>query len=129
MLQPHSRMVASRPLRSLLCAEGLVIDDFFSISFEPRSGTDTGGKALDSYNSATYAYESAKLLGSPRKDLVGTDGGMVSVAALASKRLGLSHLTLQLCRLIHTSDALHLCLQTHDGNFKRLFPRGGHDSL
>ena len=66
-------------------------------------------------------------MGSPKKDIVSSDSGktigafvnssenarkhnFITVGAPPEKRIGLSSLTLQLCRLSHTTDALHLCL-------------------
>ena len=127
LLQHASRMVASRPVRNLRQVDGLVIDDFFSISFEDRGGGTSCAKSEASYRTALEVYEKAGLLGSPHKDLVDVrEGrvigayvnggpklakhGIVSVSAPGPKRLGLSQIALDLCRLTHTTDALHLCL-------------------
>ena len=119
-------MVASRPLRSNSRAEGLVIDDFFAISFEDKNFTGMS-QSEKSYRLAEKTYDKAGLLGSPHKDLVGVqegriigaylnasdravDRGMVTVAAPAKKRIALSYLSLQVAQLPMTSDSLHLCL-------------------
>ena len=79
------------------------------------------------YDRAQEAYDKFSLLGSPHKDIVAENTGKVvggwinsgpqalsrSIVTLASppdKRLAMSFLTLELCRLSHTSDSLHLCL-------------------
>ena len=79
LLQPHFRMVASRPLRSRDRAEGLVIDDFFSVSFEPKESTADGSsvESYKHYKPASATYQATGLLGSPHKDLVGVEEGRV----------------------------------------------------
>ena len=73
------------------------------------------------------AYQSAGLLGSPAKDvdaetsgkLIGAfvnaspstlDRGICTVGAPPEKRIALSHLTFEICKLSHTTDCLHLCV-------------------
>ena len=127
LLRDEVHMKASSPLRSRTEAEGLVIDDFFAISIEPRSATEKQSIAETRYHQAQIAYAEHHLLGSPQKDIVSADKGKVigahinsSPEALAlgviplsappEKKLGLSHLTFQLCQLGYTTDSLHLCL-------------------
>ena len=126
LLGPESRMTASRPLRSQVQAEGLVIDDYFAVSFEQLGSHD---KSISErcYDRAQEIYSREGLLGSPHKDLISVDEGrvigayvngsqravsrgVVTVAAPAKKRLALSILTLEVARLPYTSDSLHLCL-------------------
>ena len=120
-------MKACRPLRSTKRAEGLVIDDYFSISIQPRDADHEKTAAIRGYWKAQRAYAEHDLMGSPQKDIVGTDEGkvigafingssrardqgMVTVAAPAEKRLALSHLSLLVSQLTYTTDALHLCM-------------------
>ena len=119
-------MTASRPLRSQVQAEGLVIDDYFAVSFE-QLGSQDKSISEQCYDRAQKIYLREGLLGSPHKDLVSVDEGrvigayvngshravsrgVVTVAAPAKKRLALSILTLEVARLPYTSDSLHLCL-------------------
>ena len=126
LLRDGTRMVASRPLRAESAAEGLVIDDFYSISFENKNMTGPTRAEL-SYRRAAELYAQNGLLGSPQKDLIGvqegriigaylngsdraTSRGMVTLAAPIKKRLALSVMSLQVAQLPCTSDSLHLCL-------------------
>ena len=126
-LQPQSRLIASQPLFTSGFCDGLVIDDFFAVSVLPTSFSSLDSKAALHHRLATAAYEKEKLLGSPLKDVLGSDyakviGGVLNssvqarsqgVATLASpieKRLGLSWILFQVCRLSHTTDSLHVCL-------------------
>ena len=76
---------------------------------------------------ARQKYEEHSLLGSPDKDVVGEDEakvigaqmnasararrlGLVTLGVPLKKKLALSFVTLQLCALGYTTDALHLCL-------------------
>ena len=114
------------PLRSERLAQGLVIDDFFSISIEPINSSDVS-QAQKCYDRAQEAYTSCGLLGSPHKDIVdssegrvigaylngskrATDLGLVTVSAPPQKRLSMAYITLKLCQLRRTTDSLHLCL-------------------
>ena len=126
LLAEDCNMVANKPLRSRAMAEGLVIDDFFSISVEP-AGSSSIPKSVSHYSLANDLYESAGLLGSPQKDLIDADEGrvigaylncsdrarahdLVTVAAPAGKRLGLAYVSMLLAQLPYTTDSLHLCL-------------------
>ena len=161
--QSHRNMLRSR---GLLCGEeeitstfrdrclqGLIIDDFFSVSVEDLPATTTRAPHLrctiptapksrpatplttimppsrskQRLKVAQQAYAQEGLLGSKEKDIVDEevakvagaelDGsqttralGLCTVAAPASKRLGLSFLSLQLASMKATTDALHACL-------------------
>lgn len=126
LLDDESNMVANRPLRSEHLAEGLVIDDYFSVSVEP---VGSAGKpvAVQNYEKANEAYRELQLLGSPHKDMIDADEGrvigaylncseratsrgLVTVAAPVEKRLGLAYISLLLSQMQYTSDSLHLCL-------------------
>ena len=127
LLHESNRMCASRPLRSSKQSEGLVIDDFFSVSIQPSATPVQDTKAARDYATAQVAYEQQGLLGSPQKDIVASHSGKViggfvngspetlrlgvaTVAAPPAKRLALSYIALQVAQLSHTTDALHLCL-------------------
>ena len=127
LLKEDHRVRACRPLRSLKRAEGLVIDDYFSISIQPRGTDHQDAAAFRDYCRAQRAYKEHDLMGSPHKDIVGADEGkvigayinggplarnqgMVTVAAPAEKRLALSYLSLLVSQLTYTTDALHLCM-------------------
>eukprot|EP00435_Cladocopium_sp_Y103_P047077 s582_g13.t1 len=127
LLDEHSRLVASRSLRSSSLLQGLVIDDYFAVSVEEVSTKNCDSTAAGCYNRSQQAYSSAKLLGSPDKDVVGSNEGKVvgafinsseralsrgvcTVGAPPMKRVALSFITLQLCCLPYTTDVLHLCL-------------------
>ena len=126
LLSEENRLQSGRPLlRNDLC-EGLVIDDYFVVSKQPHNISLQETKAAQMLEHARKCYNSQGILGSPEKDdlamrakVVGatvnsdvgaTSRGLVTVGAPAEKRLSLSVITMDLCRLSHTSDALHLCL-------------------
>lgn len=126
-LQPQNRLIANRPLFSSGCCDGLVIDDFFAISVLPGNCPLQECFASRRHHRASQAYAKEDLLGSPLKDVLGSDhakviGGVLNssaqarsqgVATLASpleKRLGLSWILLQVAQLSHTTDSLHVCL-------------------
>lgn len=108
-------------------AQGLAIDDFFAVSVESKCSENVESRSKACYDLAQAAYAKHSLLGSPHKDIVAENTGKVvggwinsgadalsrSIVTLASppeKRLAMSFLTLELCRLSHTTDSLHLCL-------------------
>lgn len=127
LLHPDHRLVANRPLRSSKGCQGLVIDDFFCLSIEEAGTLADDSAAHKAYLSAQDAYRVAGLLGSPQKDVTASPSGKIigafvnaepqtlargicTVGAPPEKRIGLSHLTLEVAKLSHTSDSLHLCL-------------------
>lgn len=147
LLSPSRELVSSEPWKGSCVLEGLVIDDFFAISIErcglgppkpqksvlvpfPDPGEfrrDGGSTSSDLISKATKCYDSAGLLGSPEKDVVGSrvakvagaelnsspelcSQGIVSLAAPAKKRMALSLVSLCLSSLEVTSDALHTCV-------------------
>ena len=127
LLDQQSTLVADRPLEATKMCQGLVIDDYFSVSIEPQGSDRHLSKATQCYNTAQDAYLEHQLLGSPHKDVVNadegrvigayingskraTDLGLVTLSAPPQKRLAMSVLTLELCQLRHTTDSLHLCL-------------------
>ena len=118
-------------------ASGLVIDDFYAVSFEDAALSrcdpeelEEGSKrpkAVDRLEKATLAYSEAGMMGSPHKDLYDVekgkimgaeiDGssyvrslGMTTVACPAQRRLALAYVSLTLAAQACTTDALHACL-------------------
>lgn len=127
LLGAESRLVANRPLRTSSSCQGLVIDDFFALSVESRDCKREDSNAHKVFVKSQRAYKSAGLLGSPSKDvdaetsgkLIGAfvnaapstlDRGLCTVGAPPAKRIALSHLTFEICKLSHTTDCLHLCV-------------------
>ena len=127
LLANSCRLVATTPLRSKTLCEGLVIDDFFSISVERDGTLPKHSEAYRHYEVSQEVYQEFNLFGSPHKDILGIEIGKVigahidarastrrrglcTVSSPPSKRLGLSHVSLSVAALSHTSDALHLCL-------------------
>ncbi len=127
LLGKDVRLVANRPLRSSSRCHGLVIDDFFALSVEDKKCEREASQAHADFQKAQSAYHASRLLGSPAKDvdaarsgkLIGAfvnaepgtlARGLCTVGAPAEKRVALSHLTFELCKLSHTSDSLHLSI-------------------
>eukprot|EP00438_Fugacium_kawagutii_P023074 Skav201172 [mRNA] locus=scaffold65:774040:778439:- [translate_table: standard] len=127
LLEEGTTLVANKPLKSTSSAQGLVIDDFFSVSVQEKGLDPTKSRAYLDYQRAQVAYRRENLLGSPHKDHVAEDcakaigatinggrkaleKGVVTLAAPAEKRMALAYLSLQIAQLTYTSDALHLCL-------------------
>ena len=126
LLGDDTRLQSKIPLRSLEIAQGLVIDDFFVVSSQEHGVGLENTVAAKMLKTAERAYDREKILGSPEKDVLSskakaigavinsstaaTSRGIVTVGAPIEKLLSLSAITLDLCALTHTSDALHLCL-------------------
>ena len=127
LLAEDSRLQSQSPLRSSCFAQGLCIDDYFCVSVEPEDGARGASLSERFLLSARQKYEEHSLLGSPDKDVVGEDEakvigaqmnasvrarrlGLVTLGVPLKKKLALSFVTLQLCALGYTTDALHLCL-------------------
>ena len=135
----HSQLLRDRGLLGVDCTvtgagpvlskddfQGLVIDDFFSISIEEKN-TGRISRSAKAFDRAQAAYGDFALSGSPDKDIRDASRAKVigaeiaadetalrfrcpSVGSPAAKRYGLSWVTLQLCQLSHTTDSLHLSL-------------------
>ena len=121
-------MRSSQLFRGSQHVQGLVIDDFYAISVEPRNPTsESPSKALAGFYEAKRIYDDEGLLGSDDKDVVDASTAKVTGAELDSsdalaamnlatlgspckKRLALSFVTLELVGLRWTTDALHACL-------------------
>ena len=125
LLSPGEELVANRPLVSSTKVQGLVIDDFFSISVDPLHSPKP--MSSDDFHAAKAAYEQEGLRGSDDKDVdasnharvIGAEvnGGRwalqnrnITVASPAVKRYSLSWVSLLVSALPMTSDHLHLSL-------------------
>ena len=127
LLDEGTRLQSQSPLRSSSFAQGLCIDDYFCVSVEPENRAQGASLSERFLLGARQKYEEHSLLGSPDKDVVGEDEakvigaqmnasararrlGLVTLGVPLKKKLALSFVTLQLCALGYTTDALHLCL-------------------
>ena len=126
LLSDETSLRSGIALRDPNLCQGLVIDDYFSISKQPIGTPLDETRAAVLLEKARCVYAAHEILGSPEKDelaskakVIGavvnsshaaTSRGLVTVGAPIEKRLSLSFITLELCTLSHTSDALHLCL-------------------
>ena len=135
LLHEGSRLLARSALRDDMCIEGLVIDDYFSLSRESRLAFDFGkegtefarSRSYDCFRRAKMIYQENGILGSDDKDQVNcllfkaagaevdsrlktVGDGLVAVSSPAAKRLGLASLTAFAAGLHYTSDAFHSSL-------------------
>ena len=112
--------------------QGLVTDDFFTVSVETAEKRDpentpatTQSRALQRFQLAKQAYQKADLKGSDDKDLVDPTRakliggqidsslstrrlGLTTLAAPAKKRLALAYLSVEVSQLPYTADALYV---------------------
>ncbi|CAE7231757.1 unnamed protein product [Symbiodinium sp. CCMP2456] len=127
LLKDHQEIRSNEPFPCGGTFEGLVIDDYYSISTEDVRLPPSEATSVDCLRAATSAYAGSSLLGSTEKDIVGADKakvagaeidstpstrslGVVPAGAPCAKRLSLASLTLSLAALPKTTDALHSCL-------------------
>ena len=127
LLCESSRVVANRPYQGKQVIEGLVIDDYFSMSSFPIEKKPHITDDARCFDRAQECYASHNLAGSAAKDVRSSSTGkligayvngsdkarQLGVCPLGSppeKRLALSWISLQAACLSHTTDALHLCL-------------------
>lgn len=68
LLKSSEGLVSNRPLSSPHFAQGLVIDDYFSISLDPIGSQKS--KSSSDFNIAKDAYKKARLQGSDDKDVL-----------------------------------------------------------
>ena len=125
LLPPGEELVANRPLESNVKAQGLVIDDYFSISVD-QIGSRHSSSSLD-FATAKAAYKASNLMGSDDKDVadsshskvIGAEinggrwalqNGLTTVASPALKRYSLSWVSLLVAAMPLTTDHLHLSL-------------------
>ena len=97
LLKACNRVLGHHPFPFGPDYEGLVIDDYFSISCQPLSATERP-RCLGHFEAAVKAYESERVLGSPEKDVTGSQHFAVVAASLA-KRLSLVSLSLRVAAL------------------------------
>ena len=126
-IEDSSHLLATKTLRSADKIQGLVIDDFFSLSVEKQHIPADQSDSAIRHQKALEIYETFGLLGSPQKDLsavekgrvIGAEidsspatrrSGLVKISAPAEKRYSLSWLTFLVAQLGVSSDALHLAL-------------------
>ena len=119
--------MSSRPFAGHKALQGLVIDDFFSLSIEKDTEIKEGkcSQAKKRFDKAQAIYAKAGLQGSADKDVVNATTakiagaeldsyckslGVIPLGAPASKRLALSFLSLELAKSGWSTDALHACL-------------------
>ena len=127
LLCNHEDLVTSRPFAGNDVLQGLVIDDYFSVSIEPCGFAEGSSAAFDRFKRADRVYRQECLLGSPHKDIVEQCRAKIAGAELdaspetlaldvatagspAQKRLALSLVSLELSKLRWTTDSLHACL-------------------
>ena len=125
LLQEESRVESSGPFKGQGLCEGLVIDDYFAIS-TVRPGS-LSSPSIERFQACKKVYNHLGIMGSDDKDVVGArkakvigacidaspkcqDRGHVLVSSPSEKRYALSWISLQICQLTHTTDALHLCV-------------------
>ena len=127
LLCSEEEITSTLPFEGGPCLQGLIIDDFFSVSVEDAVGGSAPSLAEKRFRKAKQAYREEGLLGSDEKDVVNQEVakvagaeldsslftrklGLCTLAAPAAKRLGLAFLSLQLASCRATTDALHACL-------------------
>ena len=128
LLRQGSTFLANSPLGLCKAADGLVIDDFFSISCEAVENDDPESfESVVRFKCAKKAYAHEKLFGSDAKDVfaatkfkvIGAEinsnpdtvlRGVITVGAPFEKRLGLGLCSAQSAMLPMTSDSLHASL-------------------
>ncbi|CAK9070424.1 unnamed protein product, partial [Durusdinium trenchii] len=110
LLSRSTRLVANRPFRGGPLADGLVIDDYFAISREPRRLAPEQSAAARCFSQSQAVYKKYDLIGSPQKDVIGEKRarvigaeinsndhaarrGITSVGSPIGKRLSLSWVT------------------------------------
>lgn len=125
-LLPESELASSaRPASSSTKLQGLVIDDYFSISIDEMTSSEVGSSK--DFHSAKKMYQTYDIAGSDDKDVyesahtrvIGAEinssraavqNGVVTVGAPAQKRLSLSWVSLLVSSLPSTTDQLHLSI-------------------
>ena len=127
LLVPTEELVSNRPFAGLRSLQGLIIDDFFSISIERPDFAPGTSLAKHRFDLAAKTYAAEGLQGSPHKDVIeqqrakiagaeldATDAtrrcGVVSLGAPAAKRLALALVSQEVAKLRCTTDSLHSCL-------------------
>ena len=126
LLGEGDRLCSNRPFKGSTEAQGLIIDDFFVASVCDASSSSEPA-CVAKLRLAKEAYALYSLEGSDDKDVWGGDCvrvagaqldsspgtralGLITLGAPAAKRAALSVISLEVARLAHTTDSLHLCL-------------------
>ena len=126
LLGGDTRLCSKAPFKGFKEAQGLVIDDYFSVCVHDLKDSSTP-VCTERLRRAKQVYESEALVGSDDKDIVAqpvakiagaevcSGGatralGIATLASPAQKRVSLALVSLESARLSHTSDALHLSL-------------------
>ncbi|CAE7712005.1 unnamed protein product [Symbiodinium sp. CCMP2456] len=126
LLGPSTRISSNKPFKGSRGAQGLVIDDFFSVSVHDDDDL-AAPDCLEHLAAAKAIYATEGLEGSDDKDIRGLtfakiaggelnsssgarSQGLITVAAPASKRVALSVVTLEAARFHHITDVLLLSL-------------------
>ena len=126
LLVAEETLEGHRPLVAKHCAQGLCIDDYFCVAVHPKFSTATSTSSRY-FSSAQKCYLREGLVGSADKDVheaqkakaIGAEisgdqqalqNQVITVASPASKRYGLSWISLMLSQLPSTTDSLHLSL-------------------
>ena len=140
LLPDETRLCSNRPFKGESGAQGLVIDDFFSLSIDGIKGAPPAA-CLEHLTRAKKIYADQGLQGSDDKDICGEQFakiagaeinsspfvrslGLVTVSCPASKRVALSSISLEASRFSHVTDGLLLSLVgswTSAGLFRRPF--------
>ena len=127
LLQEGQEVRADQTFPGSPLIDGLVIDDYYSISVESVGTSPQASLAHRCLDIAAATYSAHRLLGSAEKDIKGADLakvagaeldssaptrslGLVTAGAPRDKRLSLASLTLSLASLPSTTDALHSCV-------------------
>lgn len=135
LLRPSSRIKGHAPFPAGLQFEGLVIDDYFSLSIEKIGSNGGNSRAVQDLQVATKKYDAEGVLGSPEKDVLGSRHfkvvgaevdcsprtcslGLKTVGAPLQKRISMAVLSLRAARLPVVSSALASRLA---GNWTSIF--------
>ena len=127
LLVPEEEIVSNRPYGGGEVLQGLVIDDFFSVSIERAESDNLRSRSKRRFDVAKQTYAKEGLMGSPLKDIVGQQKakiagaevdssddalklGIVPLGSPVAKRLALALVSLEVTRLRYTTNSLHACL-------------------
>ena len=127
LLAPQEELLSTSIFPASSVLQGLVIDDFYSVSLERPDTPPQESAAVARLDCALKAYDQHRLLGSVEKDVRGSDCsrvagaeldssagtrqlGLVTAGAPKAKRLSLSSISLSLAALPCTAGELHSCL-------------------
>ena len=116
LLNEAETILRGKPFPTGPVWQGVVIDDFFTVSCDPAGTDPKTSKAVDRLNTAEKLYAQHSILGSDEKTVRGDelfkiigaevnstktarDAGIISVAAPLAKRVALSALSLRAAKL------------------------------